>query len=253
MWVRLMESPIWHRCTVTLCEGGLRKGAMPLSGLWTFVWDKTVPWRLPWSQTLQFLPVGCWCPSSCCPGAEAQREWVCVSPKSIVGPLREHSWESCSFFCHPFSHWFLHPEVMGICLPGTGTLGWVVWCGAGNPRSRGIPSNFYPPHLGMGPPMLCYWISSPPICQDEGDFFNSLVVGIPYGSIFWWFRVIFILQSSCNFCFDCAKGWTMFSYTSILIRSSTSTFKKLSGFTNKTFSFDIQKPYEKNNKILKNY
>ena len=33
---------------------------------------------------------------------------------------------------------FLQPGVMGIYLPGTGTLGWVVWCGAGIPRSQDI-------------------------------------------------------------------------------------------------------------------
>ena len=36
-----------------------------------------------------------------------------------------------SFFCCPNPHWFLQPEVMGIYLPGTGTLGYVVWPGAG--------------------------------------------------------------------------------------------------------------------------
>ena len=67
-----------------------------------------------------------WYTSSCCSGAKSQRGWVCMSPKSIVGPIR-----GCSFFHHPNSHWFSQPEVMGTYLPGAGTLGWVVWTGAG--------------------------------------------------------------------------------------------------------------------------
>ena len=39
-------------------------------------------------------------------------------------------------------HWFLQPEVMGIYLPGAGTLGSVIWPEAGIPHSQGILSIF---------------------------------------------------------------------------------------------------------------
>ena len=82
----------------------------------------------------------------------------CMSPKSISSPLRGHS-----FFHHPNPHWFLQPEVMGTFLPGTGTLGWVVWTGAGLPPSQGIPPDFYPPHVELPIPIYAP-LASPPLC-----------------------------------------------------------------------------------------
>ena len=79
-----MESQIWCCCSVAVGVGKLRKGTVLLPGLWSFVQEETVPQCLPSCQTLQFLPACHWCPSSCCPGAEAQREWFCVSPKTTV-------------------------------------------------------------------------------------------------------------------------------------------------------------------------
>ena len=43
---------------------------------------------------------------------------------------------------------------MGIYLPGTGTLGYADWSGAGFAGSQGILPNFYPPHVNVGPPIL---------------------------------------------------------------------------------------------------
>ena len=47
---------------------------------------------------------------------------------------------------------------MGMSVPGTGTLGCVVWPGAVIVSSQGIPLDFYPPHVHMGlsiaPPLL---------------------------------------------------------------------------------------------------
>ena len=150
---------------------------------------------LGWSSVLaltlllatQFLPICHWCPSSSYPAS--QWGWVCTSPKSIGGPFRWVFWEPCSFFCCPNLHWVLQPEVVGIYLPGSGTLGWEVWCGAGIPRStgfpcsRGVPSHFYLPHMGVGPPVLHLCVSAPPTCLDECDFFNSIVVRLPFNSI----------------------------------------------------------------------
>ena len=95
-------------------------------------------------------PVCHLCPSSCCLVLKP-RGWVCISPETFVGPSGGVSRESCLFFCRPNPHWFLQPEVMGTYLPGTGTVGWVVWCGAGIPCSPGIPPDFYPPHVNVGP------------------------------------------------------------------------------------------------------
>ena len=89
-----------------------------------------------------------------------QRERESVSPKSDTGPLRGDSWESCSFFHNPNPHWFLEPEVIGTYLPGTGTQGWMVLCGAGMPRSRGILPNFYLTHVCVDHP-FCLSTSLP--------------------------------------------------------------------------------------------
>ena len=81
---------------------------------------------------------------------------------------------------------------MGTYLPGAGTLGWVVCSGARILGSRGIPPNFYLPHVDVGPPVsifvplcatlpllclfMCLYVSAPPTHLDECDFFKSLVV-----------------------------------------------------------------------------
>ena len=192
MWTRLMESQIWCCCSVALCGGGLRKGTMLLPGLWRSVRKKTVPQHLSWCQTLPFLPICHWCPFNCCPCAGSQREWVCLSPKSVNSLLRGDSWESWSFFCCRSPYWFTARSYMDLS-SGCVNLGWVVWCGAGIPCSRSIPPSFYPPHMGVGPPILYRCISNPPTHLDECDFFISLVVRLPHSSIFWQFWVIFVL------------------------------------------------------------
>ena len=57
----------------------------------------------------------------------------------VLSPCRPFNWSllnTGSFFCRPKPHWFLQPEVMGIYLLGTGTLGcWVVLFGTGIPCS----------------------------------------------------------------------------------------------------------------------
>ena len=46
-------------------------------------------------------------------------------------PLKRRYLRILQFLLPTQSPLFLQPEVMGIYLPGTGTLGWVVWSGAG--------------------------------------------------------------------------------------------------------------------------
>ena len=78
-------------------------------------------------------------------------------------------------------------------LPGTGTLGSVVRPVAVTTHSQGIPPDFYPPHVNVGPPIppaattssppphhvlsAPIPISAPPTLLDEYGFFKSLVVG----------------------------------------------------------------------------
>ena len=60
-------------------------------------------------------------------------------------------------------------------------------------------------HANVGPPappaatslqVLSAWLptSTPPTGLGECFFFNSLVVGLPYGSIFWQFWLFFVLK-----------------------------------------------------------
>ena len=49
-----------------------------------------------------------------------------------------------------------------------------------------------PPCHGSSPPQLA--VSAPPTSLDECFFFNSLVVGLPYSSIFWQFWLFFVFK-----------------------------------------------------------
>ena len=71
-----------------------------------------------------------------------------------AGLFSQASWKSNSFFCHPNPHWFLQPEVLGIYLSSTGTLGCVLWPGVGMTCSQGIPPDVYPPRVIVGLPFL---------------------------------------------------------------------------------------------------
>ena len=145
------------------------------SGVWSGM--KLSPRHSPWCQTFQFLLICHWCPSSCCPGAGDLREWVCVRPKTIVGPLKGGTWESCSFFCHPpplvfitrsygdLSSWHWNPGLCGL-----------MW-GWDSPLLR-YPSGFLSTRHGCGtahspPPRL--HASAPTTCLEKYDC-NSLLL-----------------------------------------------------------------------------
>ena len=73
--------------------------------------------------------------------------------------------KSGSYFCHPNPHRFLQPKVMVIYLPNDGTLGCVVWPGAGLIHSQGIlpihsasATTTYPP-IFMILPLLPIWMN----------------------------------------------------------------------------------------------
>ena len=78
----------------------------------------------PWCQTLQPLPVCHWCPSSCHPGAGAQREWVWVG-KSLCGFFKRNCLELLQFLSLTQSLLVFATRSLGSYLPGAGTL--VLW------------------------------------------------------------------------------------------------------------------------------
>ncbi|KAF6094767.1 hypothetical protein HJG60_011865 [Phyllostomus discolor] len=98
-----------------------------------------------------------------------------------VGSLRGTAWKSSSFFHWLSPHWFLQPELMGIYLPGTGTLGWGAWCGAGTPHSQYIPPKFLSTTHGLG--TSPFHVSTPPTSLDGCGLFNSTVVRLPLNLI----------------------------------------------------------------------
>ena len=100
-------------------------------------------------------------PSSCCPGVEPQSGWVCVH-SSTMQAFEAESPESPAVAPMPQTHRFLQPEVMGIYLPGDGTLGCAVWPGAGITYPQVLSSNFYPPHANVGPSVPLPQL--PPLC-----------------------------------------------------------------------------------------
>ena len=140
----------------------------------------------------------------------------------VLNPCSSLSGVSCksgSFFHHPNPHYILQPEVMGIYLLGARALGCVVWSGAGTTCFQGIPANFYPPHINVGPPVpLLPPLCSPPTCQDECGFFKSAVVGLLTA----WLSDssgCYFLRSSCNHSCGCTRRWSMFACASNLTGS----------------------------------
>ena len=158
---------------------GSESGQWLLPGLWCcFIHEKAVPQHSPWCQTLQFLPICHWCPSSCCPGAGTQREWICISPKSFLGRLRGDAWDSCTFFCCPNTAWILHAEAIGTYLPGTGTLGWGIWVGLRSLAPE-ISLPIFIHHtwvwdclflLSVSPPLLPIWMNVTSLIPWLSDF-----------------------------------------------------------------------------------
>ena len=116
---------------------------------------------------------------------------------------------------------------MGIYLPGAGPLGFAAkaWdrllrrylsCPFGSPCCLQHRLSA-PPHLYTRP------CESAPICEsthlDECVFFKSLIVGLPYSSISWWFWVLIVLRSGCNSLYGCKRRWSVSAYASTLTRS----------------------------------
>ena len=167
-------------------------------------------WRLAWHsshfQSLHPLPICNWHLSSCCPGADSQ-----VDRSAYILGL-------CGTFKHTLPKW---PAVSSAApnptvfiavnyealFPSAGTLGCVVWPGAWIAPKVSLPIFIH--HTWMWDPLYRYchfsmtqaissplWppISTPPTHMDEYCFFKSLLVRLPYSSIFWQFWVFFVLR-----------------------------------------------------------
>ena len=101
--------------------------------------------------------------------------------KYVVGSFRGDTTESRSFFCCPQPPLVLQPDLMRTYFPGTGTLGCGVWCEAGTPCSQDIPPSFLSTIRGCrnNP----FHVSAPPTSLDGCDFFNSIVIRLPFNLI----------------------------------------------------------------------
>ena len=133
------------------CQGG--EIPSPLCG---FLWGEDSErgqWHCLASGGLPGTHLCNWNPSSCCPGS--------VYILSPWGTLSGVSWKFGSFSHCPNTHWFLQLEVLGIYLPGAGTLGCEVWLGARITYSQRIPPDFYPPHVNVGPLFYPHHLSAP--------------------------------------------------------------------------------------------
>ena len=141
-----------------------------------------------------------------------------------VGSLRGTAWGSRSFFHWLNPLWFLQPEFMVTYLPGTGTLGWGSWCGAGTPCSQDIPPKSLSTTHICGTSLFC--ISACLISLDGCGFFNSVVVRLPFNSISdgseWWlfYNWVVILMWLC-------KEASLVYLCCHLDRQSTAIFKLL--------------------------
>ena len=95
-----------------------------------------------------------------------------MSLSPCVDSLRRTAWDSRSFFYRLNPCWFLQPEVMGTCLPGTGTWAGGPSVGLGLLIPEISLPNFHP-HVGMGPAGS---ESASLLLVDGCGFFNSVVV-----------------------------------------------------------------------------
>ena len=149
-----------------------------------------------------------------------------------VGSLRGTAWGSRSFFHRLNPRWFLQPEIMGANLPGTGTLGWGVSCGAETPHSQDIPPKFLSTTCGCGTRL--FHNSVPPTSLDGCGFFSFVVVRLPFnllsdGSGWWLFYILVVIlmwlckevshvylchhldqKSQCQFNSKFKKPWRLF-------------------------------------------
>ena len=142
------QSRASHFTTLWLCvRGGLGEGTVPLPGFWRFAQHS---YLFPVTSLTPHMPL---VPLPALALVLNPRGGRSVYVLSLCGPFKQSLLKIWQFLLPPKPNWFLQPEVMGIYLPGTGTLGYADWSGAGFAGSQGILPNFYPPHVNVGPPV----------------------------------------------------------------------------------------------------
>ena len=87
-------------------------------------------------------------------------------------------------------------------------------CECGTAHYAAIPASLH--HTESQHFSTCLCVPAPPTCLDERVFFKSLVVILPYSSIFWQFWVLFVLKSSCNSFCGGVRRRRVFTYASML-------------------------------------
>ena len=150
-----------------------------------------------------------------------------------VGLSNELSCEAGSFSCHLNRHRFFQSEVLRLYFPVVEP--WVVW----SLLVPWLPRSYFswfictqiwdclvhqllPCHKSSSPWLPVF---APPTSVDEGFFFNSLVVRLPYSSIFWQLWLLFVFKCCCTFC-GCARRHSVSTYASILAEVLSSNYLK---------------------------
>ena len=138
-----MESQIWHLPVSSVAlwwwraqkrDNGLCQPLFPpalvlIPDTWVSPCTAQVPFKLlPWCWSSEIMSLN----------------------KSVCDLVKRNCLGHRSFFHWLNPCWFLQPEVMGTYLPGSGTLGWGAWCGAGTPGSWDIPPIFSYSTCGFG-------------------------------------------------------------------------------------------------------
>ena len=130
----------------------------------------------------------CWIPGG----------WFLCMLSDPVGFSSELSCVARSFSHWHNSHNFLQPEVLRLfpqrLFPHAGTLGFAV-CLAPHLFLPVYPPSLLATALPTQSSSHCLatlHISAPPTNLNEYFFFNSLIVGVPYSSIFWQFWLFFV-------------------------------------------------------------
>ena len=134
-----------------------------------------------------------------------------------VGLPRELSCEAGSLSCCHNPHRCFQSD-FGALFPSGGTLGIPIT----QPTSSCLPTLLHnPPPRWVRQPLPCREcsqprlpFSSPPTSLDECFFFNSLVVGLPYSSIFCQFWLFFVFKLLSTFC--CVRRHSVSTCASIL-------------------------------------
>ena len=124
---------------------------------------------------------------------------------------------------------------MGTYLPGTETLGWVVWSGTGIPRSWGTPDDFYQPHVDVGlpvPDFTPFCATPPPLPLHGSVHLPLLPIWMNVASLNPW--LLYQAQFSDN------SGWYLFCslvvFLTIVVRGGKACLPTLPSWPVVTFS-----------------